>query len=245
MSGKLGIDVWYLFNSGFALKYGERLLIFDCYNSSPYKKRQGLDGGVIDPQELRELDVAVFSSHAHMDHFVPGILKWGREIPRLRYVLSYDIDARQTANVTTAYPDASYMVEDMRVRTLKSNDEGVAFAVEMDGLKIYHGGDLNWWHWEGEPEEENRAMAEAYKAALEKLRDERFDIAFVPVDPRLENEYLWGLDYFMQTVDARIVFPMHFRNTYSVIARLMADPLTIPYRDRIMPITRRGERFEI
>ena len=39
----------------------------------------------------------------------------------------------------------------VRIRTLKSTDEGVAFLVEAEGKSIYHAGDLNWWYWEGEP----------------------------------------------------------------------------------------------
>jgi L-ascorbate metabolism protein UlaG (beta-lactamase superfamily) len=245
MGDKLGAEVWYLFNSGFAIKTGGRMLLFDYYNFSPFKKYKGMDGGVVDPEELRGLDVTVFASHAHMDHFVPSILKWGRELKNLRYVLSYDIDSGQTPNVTTAYPNAEYRSDSIMIRTLKSTDEGVAFIAELDGLKIYHAGDLNWWHWAGEPDGDNRAMAEAYKAEIDKLKGETFDIAFVPVDPRLENEYLWGLDYFMKACDAKVIFPMHFRNAYSIFGRMMKDPATERYRDRVVSITRRGERFEV
>jgi L-ascorbate metabolism protein UlaG (beta-lactamase superfamily) len=83
-------------------------------------------------------------------------------------------------------------------------------------LKLYHAGDLNWWHWAGEPDNENEAMAAAYKAEIDKLRGETFDIAFVPVDPRLGKEYLWGLDYFMRRAAARAVFPMHLGNHYEI-----------------------------
>lgn len=245
MFDKLGAEVIYLFNSGFAVKKGERLFIFDYYNFMPFKKNKGLDGGVINPEEIKNLDVTVFSSHAHMDHFVPAILKWGREIPNLRYVLSHDIDSGKTGNVIKAFPNASYEVGGIKVRTLKSTDEGVAFIVEADGLKIYHAGDLNWWHWDGEPEEENKAMGDAYKAEIDKIKGEMFDIAFIPVDPRLESEYLWGLDYFMRNADAKVIFPMHFRNHYSVLDRLDKDPGAAEYRSRVVKISRRGERFDV
>lgn len=245
MENKLGAEVWYLFNSGFAVKIGQRMLIFDYFSNAPLKQRKGLDGGMIDPAALQGLDVTVFASHAHSDHFSPAVLKWGRALKSLRYVLSCDISAGRTPNVTVAYPNAAYMAGDMRVRTLKSTDEGVAFIVEVDGLKLYHAGDLNWWHWEGEPEGDNNAMAAAYKTEIDKLRGETFDIAFVPVDNRLENEYLWGLDYFMKTADAKVIFPMHFRNSFSIVDRLMNDPATEGYRNRVARITRRGERFEV
>jgi L-ascorbate metabolism protein UlaG (beta-lactamase superfamily) len=245
MGGKIGAEVTYLFNSGFTVRIGGRFLIFDYYNLSPFRRLRGLEGGVIEPAEIGDYDVTVFASHGHMDHFVPSILRWDRELPNVRYVLSYDIKSAEAPNITKAYPDKTYDVAGMKVRTLRSTDEGVAFAVETEGLKLYHAGDLNWWHWEGEPADENRAMGEAYKKEIDKLRGETFDLAFVPVDPRLENEYLWGLDYFMKTAGASIIFPMHFRNDYSILGRLAGDPASEGYRDRVMRITRRGERFEV
>jgi L-ascorbate metabolism protein UlaG (beta-lactamase superfamily) len=237
--------VHYLFNSGFAVEAGNRVLIFDYYKTSPYKGKRGLEGGVITPDELRGRDVTVFASHAHMDHYTPEVLKWVKDIPDIRYILSHDIDAGKTENVIKAFPDASYEIGGMSIRTLKSTDEGVAFIVEAEGLKIYHAGDLNWWHWEGESDEENEAMGKAYRLEIDKLRGQTFDIAFVPVDPRLENQYLWGLDYFMKTADAKVIFPMHFFNGHSIFDRLLNDPMTKDYRDRIIRISRRGERFEV
>ena len=51
--------------------------------------------------------------------------------------------------------------------------------------RVYHAGDLNWWHWEGESEEWNRKMAEDYRAEIDTLAGERIDLAFLPVDGRL------------------------------------------------------------
>lgn len=245
MNKKLGVEVWYLFHSGFAVKKDRKLFIFDYYNNKPFKKIKSLDGGIVNPAEIKDLEVTVFASHVHKDHFIPSVLKWRKEIPGIHYVLSYDINPGTTENVVKAFPNASYELDGIKVRTLKSTDEGVAFIVETDGLKIYHAGDLHWWHWDGEPEEENNAMAKAFKEEIDKLKGERFDIAFVPVDYRLENEYLWGLDYFMKLTDAKIVFPMHFWNHYSILNRLDRDPMADEYRDRIIRISRRGERFEI
>ena len=43
--------------------------------------------------------------------------------------------------------------------------------------------------------------------------DEKIDIAFVPVDPRLGEQYCWGLDCFMKRTETKVVFPMHFWET--------------------------------
>lgn len=246
MVEKLGVEIRYLFNSGFALQKGRRLFIFDYYNFTPYKKVRGLDGGVVIPSDIRDMDVTVFASHAHMDHFTSAVLKWDREVPNIRYVLSHDISYGSVPrSVIKAYPDHLYDVDGLQIRTLRSTDEGVAFVIKADGLSIYHAGDLNWWHWEGEPEDENSAMAAAYKKEIDKLCGETFDIAFIPVDPRLEKQYLWGLDYFMKKADAKVIVPMHFRNSYSVFDRLEKDPAARDYIDRVLHISHRGEKFEV
>ena len=41
MDNKLGAEVWYLFNSGFAVKKGERFLIFDYFSLLPFRKAAG------------------------------------------------------------------------------------------------------------------------------------------------------------------------------------------------------------
>ncbi len=239
------IQVRYLFNSGFMVTAGESTFIFDYYNPRALNSSKGLDACVVSADALSK-DVTVFASHAHMDHYTPSVLKWEKDCPGIKYVLSYDIKTnKQPGKLMMVHPDETYDLDHLQIRTLKSTDEGVAFVVEMPELKLYHAGDLNWWHWEGEPDAYNEAMAAAYKEEIDKLRGETFDIAFVPVDPRLGNEYLWGLDYFMRQTNTKMVFPMHFGNKYSIFDRLYSDPMAKEYRGKVMKITRRGEIFEV
>ncbi len=243
---KIGAEVRFLFNSGFIVKTGKRLLIFDYYNPTPLAKTGSLDKGVVTPEALRGFDVTVFASHAHMDHFNASVLNWEKTVPEIRYILSSDIKlSKAPAHLTLVEPNRTYEVGGMKIKTLNSTDQGVAFIVETTALKLYHAGDLNWWHWDGEPDGENEDMAIRYKAEMDKLQGETFDLAFVPADPRLGNEYLWGLDYFMSRADAKIIFPMHFFNEFSVFDRLEKDLTAKEYRGRVMRITRRGETFEI
>ena len=58
---------------------------------------------------------------------------------------------------------------------------GIAFLVRCDGITLFHAGDLNWWHWEGEPDGENREMG-ALQAA-DQAGGRKIDLAFIPVDP--------------------------------------------------------------
>ena len=50
----------------------------------------------------------------------------------------------------------------------------------------------------------------------------------------------------MKNCGAKVIFPMHFRNAYSIFdTETLADPAAEGYRDRVVKITRRGERFEV
>jgi L-ascorbate metabolism protein UlaG (beta-lactamase superfamily) len=238
--------VWYLYHSGFALKTQNHFLIFDYYVDKPEGSVRSLDTGVINPAGIASEHVLVFSSHNHGDHFVPRIFDWQKDIPDIKYILSYDIRSmKKPPNALCVSPGNAYDVGDVHISALRSTDAGVAFVIEVDGLTVYHAGDLNWWHWEGEPDNDNRQMAGNYKKEIDTLKGKHIDIAFVPLDPRLERDYLRGLDYLAKTADLGIVFPMHFGNDYSVFNWIKADVRAAAYLSKVKTITRRGEKFEI
>lgn len=238
--------IWYLFHSGFAVKTREHFLIFDYYPASRRRNvSAGLDNGVIDPAEISGLDVAVFSSHNHPDHFDPIILEWQKKISKVKYILSYDIPYEKGAdNILSVYPGKNYDFSGIHLEVLDSTDIGSAFLLQTGGLAIFHAGDLNWWHWNGEPDEDNLKMAEDYKKIIGSISGKRIDIAFLPLDPRLDENYLLGLDYFVKSIDTGWIFPMHFGKNYSVFEQLQNDGRTTAYRAKIMGINRRGQLFK-
>ena len=88
-------------------------------------------------------------------------------------------------------------------------------------------------------------MKQNYQREVDKLEGRKIDAAFVPVDPRLEDAYFWGIDYFMRKTDTKVVFPMHFWGKYETIDCLIRQKETEDYRDRIAEIDWKGERFSI
>lgn len=130
----------------------------------------------------------------------------------------------------------------IRVRALKSTDEGVAFCVYDPEGAIYHAGDLHWWHWEGEPDDENREMGANYRREIDLLAGEHFKAAFVPLDPRLDNAYWYGMRYFMDHVKADHVFPMHSWKNYALIDRYYKEH---GGEEHIHRIRKEGQSFEI
>ena len=231
------MKITYLHHSGFSVETETKVLLFDYYTEGGRK-------AYFDPAAYPDKAVFVFVSHAHEDHYDRRILSWAK-LPNVRYVLSFDVrtEAGFEGRVLCAEPHRTYDFDGISIQTLQSNDEGVAFLVKADGKIIYHAGDLNWWHWEGEPDEYNKNMRRSYQSEINKLCGEKIDAAFVPVDPRLGEQYCLGIDCFMKRTETKRVFPMHFWGNYDVCSRLMLEECTKDYQDKIVKIEREGQTF--
>lgn len=229
------MKITYLDHSGFAVEYKKYVLIFDWYKGKL-------------PEFDSEKEIYVFSSHSHYDHFDRKIFELENIYPNIRYVLSADITEKPVpSKVWFVIADKEYRIGNLKVQTLHSTDAGVAFLVYVDDRIIYHAGDLNWWHWEEESEYYNEQMRMDYQKEIHKLKNIRIDVAFVPLDPRQEEQYYWGLDYFMKHTDTELVFPMHMWGHYEVYEKLMNNPQAESYKEHVMHVkgTRTGIRIAI
>lgn len=242
------MKVTYIGHSGFAVELAHMILLFDYYTGKL-------------PDWPQEKALAVFASHSHPDHFNRRILKLAGERRQIHYFFGNDIrlgekwmkengiPAAVKKSVTklaggreSVWEEGSFRV---KVCALKSTDSGVAFLVEAEGKRIYYAGDLNWWHWAGEPEAENQEMGRAYKKEIDSIAGQHFDLAFVPLDPRLEESYSWGMDYFLEKTDSPVVFPMHMWGKYETAARYKESGPGRRYAARIMEIESGGQVWNI
>ena len=224
------MKVTYLGHSGFFVEMEDACFLFDYYKGEL-------------PEADRGKKLFVFVSHGHYDHYRKEIFSLRDQYDQVRCLISSDIFVREAEDIRPVKPNEETEVLGCRIRTLRSTDEGVAFLLKYRGRTIYHAGDLNWWHWEEETEEYNTAMRRAYQSEINKLQGEKIDLAFVPVDPRLGEQYCWGLDCFMKRTDTKRVFPMHFWDNYAVFDRLALEKCAQDYEDRIIRIEREGQSF--
>ena len=224
------MKVTYLSQSGFFLEMDDAGFLFDYYR------------GEI-PVMAAEKKLYVFVSHRHYDHFEKSIFQLRDEFPHIEYILSDDIRTEETKSVHRMSAGQELELDNCKIQTLHSTDEGVAFLVGYAGKTFYHAGDLNWWHWEDESEAYNRTMGADYRREIDRMKGMYIDAAFIPVDPRLEKEYFLGLDYFMKQTETSIVFPMHFWEKYEVFDWLERQPEVQPYLDRILRIEREGQEY--
>ena len=212
------MKVTYLKHSGFMVESRNYIYLFDYI------------GGNIDKAIKSDKKIYVMVSHIHDDHFSKIIFDIATKHDNVTYILSYDVVKKikknailskmtEQLNIIRVQAHEKYKIDDIVVETLKSTDEGVAFIVsEKDGT-IYHAGDLNWWHWEGEPKSWNRNMEVNFKREIDSMRGRKIDIAFVPLDPRQEEAYYMGMDYFIKNVGANEIYPMHFWGEPRIIDR--------------------------
>ena len=216
------MKVTYLDHSGILIEIKDRYCIFDYYK------------GELPPLD-KEKDVIIFCSHSHNDHYNPLIFDLlNQRGIRYQAILANDIsDENRLSKIKHSFvkPDDCYQFDGgIQVETLLSNDSGVAFIVSTDEGMIYHGGDLNDWYWEGEPEEENQELRTIYHTEIGKIKGRHFDVAFVPLDPRLEAHYADGLLYFLENVDCDAVFPIHYWGEPAVIQRFITEYPQYQYR---------------
>lgn len=227
------MTVTYLHHSGFLVETSHTVLLFDYYTEhGKYDK--------LVPADYAGKDFYVFVSHAHGDHFDSRILRWAEQA---QYIFSDDVQVPRdfTGKVTWVKPHTTVRVGNIEVSTLQSNDEGVAFLVKADGKCIFHAGDLNWWHWNGESKAFLDDIKQSFCGEIDRLQGEQIDVACVPADPRLEDKYDWAVQYFMNTIGAKTLFPMHFWRHFELCEALRQKP----YGAHVAAITREGEAFSV
>jgi len=230
--------VTYIKHSGVLVETDHAYLLFDYW-----------EGEI--PEISSQKDLYIFSSHIHRDHFTKDIFKLENKSVNVEYILSFDIRNGSRAwkkadNVTFLDPCVEKHIGDLKVRTLRSTDEGVAFLVKVEGLTVYHAGDLHWWYWPGDPLEDNEGRRrENYLKEIRKLSDEKIDISFVVLDPRQEYAGGYGMDQFLAKVNSRYVFPIHFWENFEYV-RAYREKNSLKYPATcIVDISRAGQSFDI
>lgn len=232
------MKITFLYHSAFLVELTGCSLLFDWY------------GGPV-PDFDRNKPLYVFISHHHGDHYAPEIFSllgmdnvWYFSATCVRLSAkrkqALGIEESHLFRLSAGQTAAA---GDVTVTTLRSTDAGVAFLVTCEGKTLFHAGDLQWWHWEEERESWNADMERDFKRECAKLQGRAVDVAFLVLDPRQEEAFWWGFDWWMRTMDVAAAFPMHSWEDFSLVRRLKALPVSEPYRDRVQEIRYPGQQF--
>lgn len=209
------LKVTFLDHSGFAVVSDTAILVFDYYRDPAHALEKVIDAN-------KELPVVFFVSHHHPDHFNPAIFNLAQNRERC-YVLSNDIFSKVVHdNLPVAWMSPGDTQDKipggLTVTAYGSSDAGVSFLVKLpDGRKIFHAGDLNFWHWNEESTvAEVKAAYGKFIHVIQRLQQDTpdIDVAFFPVDPRLGQDYADGARLFLENINVNYFFPMHFWGAY-------------------------------
>ncbi len=212
--------IWYLSHCGYAVKTKSALLIFDYWE----KGRDGRDednphpfslaSGRIDPEEIKELNVYVFVTHAHLDHYDRVIFEWKNMIKNISYILGWRAEEDSNHHHLPG-PRSELNISGMQVSTINETHDGlsgVCYLVKVDGLCLYFSGDYGW------------AMSDSYKNDFEYVstRTGSIDMAFLNPCYYQKDSILVKLEipsYFIQRFSPKIVFPQHYGGREELMAK--------------------------
>ncbi len=195
--------IWFLGHSGWGIRTRNHFLVFDYMPDDPPADQPGLCNGSIAPEELKGERVTVFATHEHGDHFDRRIFGWRERLPRATYVLGFRADTLPPH--VFIGPRETREVDGMKITTIRANDLGVGFVVEVDGLVLFHAGDHA---------NRNRDLSGDFTPEIEFLqaRGVKPDIAFLPITgcslgDRVAVET--GVEYALEKLRPALFLPMH------------------------------------
>ena len=199
--------VTHYYHSGFSIAHQKNLLVFDYWRGEEGELTEDLQ---LTEEILRSYhQVFVFISHEHPDHMDPIVFSW-HKLGHISYIVSSDMPVG-TRGKRMAPGDELVLCDSVSVKAFDSTDLGVSFLVDFDGLRFFHAGDLNFWHWRDESTMQEITEAEEdFRKALDPIQKESVDVAFFPVDPRQGTMFEAGADSFILSVKPRLLIPMHY-----------------------------------
>lgn len=209
--------------SGFLIETPNASLLFDWYRSAL-------------PPLRRDKPLHVFISHIHQDHFNRSLLRLADHFPEVSIYLGYDYSQdglnafleklpEPCADTVSCFQGTLPLeIEGGWVRSLESTDLGVAFLVELDGLRFFHGGDL--FPWQG--------SEEAFLESISPLKDLRIDYAMLPLDPRFPEAARFGLTAYLSQAEIGCFTPMHLWNRPEFVKSFFAAHRELGQRMRFV-----------
>jgi L-ascorbate metabolism protein UlaG (beta-lactamase superfamily) len=231
--------MWYLGHCGWAVKTRTKLLILDYWEQNPPRRVRSLTNGRINVDEIRSLDVFVFVSHDHGDHYDPVILEWADELPNVTYIFGWDAGL-DPSFVYLSEERENLVFDGLEVSTVShrfDNIPEVAYLLKLDGLTIYHSGDHA-----SISETPNRTFA----ANIDFLagKQDHVDIAFISTFGRRGGAIVNSGDFYtIERLSPQVVFPMHHGGGEDLYQRFANEVGSSIGSTSVVAARRLGDRF--
>ena len=234
--------IWYLGHAGWAVKTKNHFLIFDYVSysrSSEKPENPTLADGYINPAEIKDLDVFVFVSHGHGDHFDPVIYEWEKVVENIQYIFGWEADQSPRCHYLTD-PRTKKTIDGFEIFNINHDFDGIpegAFLVKGDGLVIFHSGD------HGTTGEELNPL---FKANIDYLaqQEQQIDLAFISqFGSRGGGEVNNGDLYTIEKLGPKVTFPMHQGGRERFYKKFAQEALQKGAKTKVYCAEKRGDRF--
>ncbi len=243
----------YLGQSGFIIETADATLIFDWgYVQDASGKMVANEAKL--PEIRSDKPLYVFVSHVHSDHFRPDNFDLLERYPVSEMYLGYDhsisgvnqqierLSETIKNKISFFNGEQKLIVNDygnnMTISTLRSTDLGVAYLVNIDGIKLFHAGDLFLMQtmkkelfYSVPPELFLREWGRTFKSYedyldycknefiefTEPLKGMDIDYGMLPLDPRFDGIGLGTVERYFDIADFKLWSPMHLWGNYDFI----------------------------
>lgn len=199
-------QLYFIHHSSYLWIGARAIILWDYYG-------EGEVAPLLDKHSEKRLYIV--ASHSHGDHFAPIVFDapFATHAGGVQYIfheeLSEVIVRDEALYLDTGETWADDLVE---VKAFGSTDCGGSFYIEVEGLKLFHAGDLNNWHWNEEADEEYIEQYETHwQKELNRFASlvEKLDLLMFPTDLRLGHDYLKGLGELLIVIEVKYLAPMH------------------------------------
>jgi L-ascorbate metabolism protein UlaG (beta-lactamase superfamily) len=228
-----GVMIWYLCHCGYAVKTEKHLLIFDYTERGEEPSKRGLDTGWIDPLELKDLDVCIFTTHDHIDHYNSATLDWEKDIRKIRYFFGWQMEEKSNYYSMPA-PRAQLKLDDMEIYTVNSHHSDVpevAYLIKIDGLVIYHGGD---YQGRMEPDGESKVVGDMAYLKPKAASPDLFFIGAWTGDPYIKS---------IEALEPKVIFSMHYGGKEEKYKQFASDLKDLGFKQPVMCPDKSGDKF--
>ncbi len=236
----LGTDealIWYLGHSGWAVKTKSTFLVFDYWERGK-SDQPLLVNGRINPEEIKDLDVYVFSSHEHYDHYDEIIFDWENTIDRLTYIFGWQNKrGKKHVCLSARGKKTTGNLEVVMVNSPEADPFDNAFLVKTDDISVYHAGDYGLL---GGIEE----ITPIYNQDMQFLKENANELDIMFLASRLiDGKVPEYVNFSIETAKPKIFFPMHYQSSEFLLREFADEIAKSGYHTKVIVPENRGDMY--